>query len=244
MSMFFLFCRSLKPAFLFFALVSSCGLPAVAGGVSITSYGHSALMIRGAGKSVLLNPFKAVGCATGLKEPRLKANIILASSELADEGARIARGTYLVKPGSYRIDGLNLEGFTAPHDRFGGRRFGLATLWQWSQGGLSFAHLGGSAAPLTSEDKVLLGSPDVLVIAVGGGSKVYDGVEAAKIVRELKPKRVIPVQYVRGKSVDNCDQTGITPFLDEMKGTTIRKTGKTIYLRKNLPEKMIIHVMR
>ena len=37
-----------------------------AGGVSITSYGHSALLIRGGGATVLLNPFKAVGCAAGL----------------------------------------------------------------------------------------------------------------------------------------------------------------------------------
>ena len=36
------------------------------GGVSITSYGHSALLIQGGGASVLVNPFKAVACAAGL----------------------------------------------------------------------------------------------------------------------------------------------------------------------------------
>ena len=92
----------------------------------------------------MLNPFKAVGCASGLAEPRIKAKVILASSQLSDEGARIARGKFLVEPGSYRIRGLNLEGFSAPHDRLGGRRFGQTTLWRWQQGGLNFAHLGGS----------------------------------------------------------------------------------------------------
>ena len=125
------------------ALLSTLAIPAArAAGVTITSYGHSALLINGGGRSVLVNPFKAVGCAKGLREPRVNATVTLASSELPDEGARIGGGTYLVKPGSYRVGGLNLEGFSAPHDRVGGRRFGNATIWRWQQGGLSFAHLG------------------------------------------------------------------------------------------------------
>ena len=173
----------------------ACAVPSAMGGeVNVTSYGHSALLVQGGGKSVLLNPFRAVGCASGLKEPRLNVDVILASSELADEGARIAKGIFLVKPGSYRIAGLNLEGFSVAHDRLGGRRFGDSTIWKWKQAGLNFAHLGGAAAPLTAEDKILLGKPDVLVIAVGGGAKVYDGKEAALVVKDLKPNHVIPVQ--------------------------------------------------
>ena len=120
-------------------------------GVTITSYGHSALLIQGGGATVLLNPFKAVGCAAGLAEPRVSANVILASSLLLDEGASVASGRLLSKPGSYRLAGLSIEGISAPHDRFGGRRFGQATLWRWKQGGLVFAHLGGTAAKLSPE---------------------------------------------------------------------------------------------
>ena len=36
------------------------------GGVSISSYGQRALLIQGGGQSVLLNPYRAVGCAAGL----------------------------------------------------------------------------------------------------------------------------------------------------------------------------------
>ncbi len=232
-------------------LVSTVGvfccsvLPACAGGVGITSYGHSSLLIKGGGHSVLINPFKAVGCASGLKEPRVSANVILASSELADEGAKVAQGKFLVQPGSYRIGGLALEGFTAPHDRLGGRRFGNATLWQWTQGGLRFAHLGGSAAPLTGEDKVLLGRPDILIIAVGGGAKVYNGVEAAEVVRALKPKRVIPVQFSREvETPRNCDQTGVQPFLDAMQGIEVKEVGMSIDFPRKLSDETVINVMR
>ncbi|CAI8423451.1 MAG: Uncharacterised protein [Synechococcus sp. MIT S9220] len=227
------------------AMVSGISGSAVqAAGVSITSYGHSALLIRGGGQSVLVNPFRAVGCAAGLAEPRVSAKVTLASSELPDEGARIGGGTYLSKPGSYRVGGMDLEGFSAPHDRMGGRRFGNATIWRWQQGGLNFAHLGGTAAPLSGEDRVLLGRPDVLIIGVGGGAKVYDGEEAAEVVRQLNPRRVIPVQYVNGEAPSGCDQGGVQPFLDAMSGTQVRKVGPSLSLPSDLNDSTVIEVMR
>ena len=213
-------------------------------GVTITSSAHSALLIQGGGAKVLVNPFKAVACASGLAEPRVSANVILASSLLLDEGAPVAKGKFLSQPGSYRLAGLKIEGISAPHDRFGGRRFGQATLWRWNQGGLSFAHLGGTAAKLSPEDRVLMGKPDVLIVGVGGGAKVYDGAEAAAVVRELAPKRVIPVQYVSGKTPANCDQSSVEPFLEAMKGTSVKRVGRVLSLPGKLGEGTQIDVMR
>ncbi len=234
----------IKKVFWLWLFFSSTIVAAKADGVEITSYGHSSLLIRGGGKSVLLNPFKAVGCAEGLVEPQVKADVILASSELADEGARVAKGTFFVQPGSYQFGNMRLEGFTTPHDRIGGRRYGLATLWQWRQGELNFAHLGGSVSPLKPEDKVILGRPDVLIIAVGGGAKVYDGSEAAKIVSELNPKIVIPVQYVRDSKPSNCDQTGVQPFLNAMSDVEVQRVGKTYLVPGKLRDKTVINLMQ
>lgn len=217
---------------------------AAAGGVSITSYGHSALLIQGGGATVLVNPFKAVGCAAGLGEPRVSANVILASSQLLDEGAKVASGNFLVRPGTYRLAGLKIEGISGAHDRVGGRRFGQSTLWRWKQGGLDFAHLGGTAARLSPADRVILGRPDVLIIGVGGGAKVYDGSEAADVVRDLQPRVVIPVQYVAGKTPKACDQTTVDPFLKAMAGTPVKRTGSQLSLPGKLPDGTVIDVMR
>lgn len=215
------------------------------GGVTISSYGQRALLIQGGGQSVLINPFRAVGCAAGLAEPRVNANVILASSELADEGAQgVANGRFLVSPGSYRIGGLELEGFSSPHDRLEGRRFGNATIWRWQQGGLSIAHVGATAGPITGADRVLLGNPDVLIIGVGGGSKIYEGPEAASLVKQLNPKRVIPVQYVNGDAPAGCDQGGVQPFLDAMAGTTVQNVGRSISLPGNLGDSTVVTVMQ
>ena len=219
--------------------------PALASsGVTITSYGHSALLISGGGASVLINPFKAVACAAGLAEPRVSATVVLASSRLLDEGAPVARGKMLVDPGSYKVSGLTIEGIAGPHDRVGGRRFGQSTLWRWKQGGLDIAHLGGTAARLSPSDKVMLGRPDVLIIGVGGGAKVYSGAEAAEVVRELQPRRVIPVQYVSGKTPKDCDQTSVQPFLDAMAGTPVKRTGRSLSLPGKLDGGPVIELMR
>ena len=156
----------------------------------------------------------------------------------------MAKGQFLVNPGSYKVAGLKIDGISGPHDRVGGRRFGQATIWRWRQGGLNFAHMGGTAAPISPADKVLLGRPDVLIIGVGGGAKVYDGREAAKLVRELQPRVVIPVQYVSGTTPKDCDQGSVQPFLDAMAGTPVQRTGSRINLPGSLSGGPVIKVMR
>ena len=225
-------------------LVAAPRAQAEGGGVTITSYGHSALLISGGGTSVLLNPFKAVGCAAGLAEPRVNANLILASSLLRDEGSPSGGGRLLSQPGSYRIGGLQLDGIALAHDRVGGRRFGQSTVWRWKQGGLVLAHLGGTAGRLSPSDRVLLGRPDVLIIGVGGGAKVYDGTEAAEVVRELSPRRVIPVQYTTGKVPAGCDQGSVEPFLKAMAGTPVKRGGTSLNLPGKLSDGLVIEVLR
>ena len=216
-----------------------------ANSMEIKNLGHSSILITGKDKSVLLNPFKAVACASGLEEQDISADIILASSLLPDEGAKTAKGLFLVKPGSYRIDGLIFEGFSSPHDRVGGRRFGMSTLWRWEQNGFTFAHLGGAISPLTMKDRLLIGKPDILFIAVGGGAKVYNGKEAANVVEVLKPDIVIPVQYQRNNKdkISSCDQQGIEPFLEEIKNYKVRKVGKKYTLRKRTSRNQFIYLM-
>ncbi len=227
-----------------FAMVINSISPGLAEALEIKSFGHSSFLIEGGGHSVLLNPFKAVACAKGLREPNVIPDIILASSELADEGFWKKKGVFFVKPGSYRIRGLNLEGFSTAHDHIGGRRFGYGTFWQWTQGGINFAHLGGIAGPLNPQDKLRLGRPDVLFIGVGGGAKVFTAKQAAKIVDELNPKIVIPTQYLRGNRPSNCDQTDIQPFLNLTKNLEIIKSGKRYVLPNKLPERTIINLMK
>jgi hypothetical protein len=103
---------------------------------------------------------------------------------------------------------------------------------------------GGTAGRLSPSDRVLLGRPDVLIIGVGGGAKVYDGTEAAEVVRELSPRRVIPVQYTTGKVPPGCDQGSVEPFLKAMAGTPVKRGGTSLNLPGKLSDGLVIEVLR
>ena len=200
--------------------------------VQVTTYGHSALLFESEEGRLLINPFQAVGCAAGLTEPRLAVDLILASSSLPDEGAPVAHGRFLNTPGSYRLVGdWQVEGFAVPHDHMGGRRFGEGVVWIWQQAGLRMAHMGGVAVPPTAAQRILLSDVDVLVVAVGGGSKVLDGAQAAQVVGAIKPRLVIPVQYATSTAPEGCDLASIDPFLDALPAAvTVERSGPTTML--------------
>ena len=104
--------------------------------------------------------------------------------------------------------------------------------------------MGATAGEISGADRVLLGRPDVLIVGVGGGSKIYDGAEAANLVQQLNPKQVIPVQYISGEPPANCDQEDLEPFLDAMAGTTVRNVGRSVTLPGNLADTTVITVMQ
>ncbi len=233
------------------SLVVGCGWGMVwpapgAAAVKVTTYGHGAVLFESDDRRLLINPFQAVACTADLKEPRLDVDVILASSLLLDEGAPVARGTFLSTPGSYVLnDDWRVEGFAVPHDKVNGRRFGKGVVWIWEQAGLRIVNMGGAAVPPTPEERILLSGADVLVLAVGGGSKVLDGVQAAQVVNSLKPRLVIPVQYTSPIPPEDCDLTTLEPFLDALPGTIpVVRQGPTMELSAPMVEGgTTIHVL-
>lgn len=214
--------------------------------MQVTTYGHSALLFESDEGRLLINPFRSVACAAGLAEPRLAVDLILASSSLPDEGAPVARGLFLNSPGSYRLaDDWQVEGFAVPHDHVGGHRFGEGVVWTWRQAGLRMAHMGGAAVPPTATQRILLSGVDVLVVAVGGGSKVLDGVQAAQVVSAIKPRLVIPVQYATSPPPEGCDLATIDPFLEALPAAvSVERPGPTMVLSDALlGESTAVHVL-
>ncbi|MEO1623467.1 MAG: MBL fold metallo-hydrolase, partial [Cyanobacteria bacterium J06632_3] len=147
-------------------------LIAQGGPLTITALGHTSFLFTGGGQRILVNPFKAIGCTAGYAEPAVGTDLILLSSRLFDEGFlsdRYANNQVIDEPGDYTVNGLSIQGVSMPHDRVNGRRFGTNVAWVWNQAGINVVHLGGAAAPISIEDKILIGRPDVLLVPVGGG---------------------------------------------------------------------------
>jgi L-ascorbate metabolism protein UlaG (beta-lactamase superfamily) len=229
------------------------GLDAIAqatGAVTVQWLGHTCFLITSGGKRLLINPFRSLGCTAKYRPPKVAADLVMISSQLLDEGAiEVVPGDpqLLYEPGDYQVAGLRIRGIAIPHDRIGGKQFGSNTAWQWNQAGISFLHMGGSAAPISLEQKILAGRPDVVFMPIGGGPKAYNADEAKQAILTLNPRLIIPTHY-RTAAADStaCDIGGLNSFLELMKDTPVRKANSdTITLKKgDLPkEGMAIQVM-
>lgn len=211
--------------------------------------GHSCFLFTGGGQRVLVNPFRSLGCTAGYRAPKVSAGLVLISSQLLDEGAvEVIPGNpkLLYEAGVYQLGKQQIQGISTDHDRVGGRRFGKNITWRWQQVGINILHLGGAAAPISLEQKILMGRPDVLFLPVGNGAKAYTPEEAKLAVQTLNPRIVIPTQYRTQAAKDACDLVPIDNFLTVMAGTQVRRVGSdTIAIRpSDLPkEGTVIQVL-
>ena len=236
-------------------LVASAGVELVAtkaqaqsGGLSVRYLGHMCFLFTGSGQRILVNPFRSQGCTAGYRAPKVETDLVMISSQILDEGAvDIVPGNpkLLYEAGAYNVGGLKIQGVATDHDRLGGKRFGRNIAWRWSQGGLNLVHLGGTAAPITLEQKILIGSPDVVFLPVGGGAKAFDPQEAKQALQVLNAKMIVPMYYRTAAAKDQCDIGGLDAFLSAMSGTPVRKGGSSMSLSKaDLPkEGSVIQVM-
>lgn len=213
------------------------------GSLSVKWLGHTSFLFTGNGQRILVNPFRTIGCTAGYRSPKVDADLVLLSSLLLDEGAvdgLPGNPKILYEPGVYQLSGFQVQGIAMDHDRFGGRRFGKNVAWRWQQGGINILHLGGAAAPIGIEQKILMGSPDLLLLPVGGGPKAYMPSEAKQAVQALNPKMVIPTHY-RTPAADEaaCDIVPVDEFLSLVDGMPVeRANGDTVALKSaDLPQK-------
>ncbi len=210
--------------------------------LSIQWLGHTCFLFTGGGARILVNPFRTVGCTARYRLPKVKADLVLISSQLLDEGATEGlpdNPRLIYEPGVYQFKSIKLQGFTTDHDRLGGKRFGSNVAWRWTQGGINILDLGGSAAPITVEQKILMQRPDVLLLPVGGGPKAYTPQEAKQAIQTLNPKLIIPTQYrTQAADLPTCDIVPLDEFLVLMNGVPLRRSqsDKINITSADLPE--------
>ena len=230
-------------------LVDPVPVNAQSSGVSIQWLGHTCFLLTNGNVKILINPFSNLGCTAKYRPPNVPSDLVLISSQLLDEGAidKIPGNPKLVyQPGVYEFRGVKFQGITTDHDRNSGKRFGKNIAWKLNQGGINLLHLGGSAAPITLEQKILMGRPDVLFIPVGGSAKAYNPEEAKDSIAVLNPKLVIPTHYrTQAADAKECDITPVDDFLTLMQGINVRRSNNDSVAinSKILPENTEIQVL-
>lgn len=237
--------------------------PTASGGITLTWLGHTCFLFEGGGQRVLVNPFQPMGCTAGYTAPQVSADYVLISSRQLDEGSVESipgNPRLLSEPGAYRLGSNNqIQGIRTDHDRLGGKRFGRNVAWRWNQNGVEILHLGGLASEISISQKILMGSPDILLIPVGGqqpppGTSPYDSrwpevytpQEAKAAIELLAPKLVIPTHYRTPAANPNaCDLVAIQDFVALMANVPIRySTTNTLQMSTgNLPSSLTLQVL-
>jgi L-ascorbate metabolism protein UlaG (beta-lactamase superfamily) len=186
-------------------------------------YGQSAFLITGQ-SSVFVDPF---GVMEGLAERGMRfdhpaiegveAAVLLVTHEHRDHNAVDAVGgspqVLRSTAGTFESPAGEVIGIASEHDEAAGTKRGPNTIFCFTLDGLRLCHFGdfGQAA-LRPEQRDAIGEVDVLFLPVGGGPTV-GGEAAATIVRELRPRLVVPMHY-RNEAISFLDPPDA--FLDAL----------------------------
>ena len=203
--------------------------------MEIIHLGHSSFKIRAKGVVLVTDPYSSLD--TGLKFPKVEADIITVSHDHQDHNAvsQVGGMPVIIRgPGEYEIKGIRIFGLSSFHDQEKGAKRGRNTIYQIKMDNLSLLHLGDLGEKPTQEQIELLGSVDVLMIPVGGIFTISAS-EAAKIAADLEPRIVIPMHYkVPGLKFELEE---VEKFLKEM-GKEVKPIDKLIVGKDKLPEGM------
>ncbi|MBI3442262.1 MAG: MBL fold metallo-hydrolase [Candidatus Sungbacteria bacterium] len=198
----------------------------------ITRYGHSCFKIQSGDLVLVTDPFAK---DIGLTPPRMRAGIVTISHGHFDHNNTETLGgePFIVdSPGEYETSGVYIHGIETFHDSAHGAERGLNTMYTINIEDLTIAHLGDfgedALRPETADE---IGDVDILMIPVGGTYTV-DAKQAAKIVKQLEPRFVIPMHYaVKGLSF-KID--GVDLFLKEMGAGTVTPVEKFTIKKKDI----------
>ena len=185
--------------------------------MEITWYGHSCFRLTEKNFiTVVTDPFdnKVVGYDV-LKQ---KAEIVTISHDApGHNNSGAVKGTthVLTGPGEFEIGGVFI---TAVQTDSAGRSAKAKdttrnTIYVFDYDGITVAHLGDLQKIPTQNEIELLGTVNVALVPVGGGSSL-NAAKAAEVVSMLEPNLVVPMHYSTPDSKIKLDE--INKFIKEM----------------------------
>ncbi|OGD49579.1 hypothetical protein A2608_00140 [Candidatus Azambacteria bacterium RIFOXYD1_FULL_44_10] len=149
--------------------------------MTISWYGEACFLLEAGGVRILTDPPSS---DTGLAAPRLKADILILSKP-ADVPGASSEAFVIADPGEYEIKDVSVRGVSVPIKNK------PHTVYLIEMDGIKIAHLGYLAEELSGEQLEALKDPDIIILPVGGGD-VLDTEAAAKVIKEVEPRLVVP----------------------------------------------------
>jgi len=188
----------------------------------ITWHGEGALKIQEDEVTVAVNPHDG----SNGKMPSFTAQLALIGHAGAN-AATLRENPYVIKgPGEYEVKGVFVYGIPAGPD---------LTLFMIEISGVKIGYLGGfNAEQLTQAQMEQLEGVDVLCVPVGG-KDVLNAKQAIRVINQIEPRLVIPIEYADAAS--KSDRDGVDLFLKEY-GVVAKhdEVEKLKVTKKDLPQ--------
>ena len=201
--------------------------------MQIQWFGQSAFKLQGKEVTVAIDPHDK----TGLKMPKFQADLLLITDPKDKEiNEKAIRGnTFLINgAGEYEVKGVFVYGLRAFYDNKKGEENGVFTAYVVEFEGIKIAHLGKIGQDTLNERQLeYLEGVDILIVPVGGINGI-NGTGAVKLISQIQPRIVIPMQYkipglkAKAEPVDK--------FLKEYGAATPEKMDKLKVQKKDLPQ--------
>jgi L-ascorbate metabolism protein UlaG (beta-lactamase superfamily) len=133
---------------------------------------------------IVIDPFSE---EIGLRPPKLEADILLITDQANTNPKAVFGDPFLVEnPGEYEIKEVFIQGISAGEKN---------TIYTIEAEGIHLCHLGNlNQKELTAEQLEKIGDTDILMIPIGGVYTISVK-EATKIMSQIEPKIIIPMNY-------------------------------------------------
>ncbi len=210
--------------------------------MEITWYGHSCFRLTERNyATVVTDPFD--NKTTGYDTLKLKADIVTISHDAPghNNSDAVKGATHVITgAGEFEIGGVFI---TAVQTEGSGKKSKDKTgntLYVFDYDGITVAHLGDLQQVPTQGEVEALGTVNVALIPVGGGSSL-NAAKAAEVVSLLEPNLVIPMHY--STPATKLDLDPLNKFLKEMGLGKIEAQAGLKVSRSSLPEETHVIVL-
>lgn len=144
-------------------------------------------------------------------------------------------------PGEYEIGPFSIRGIGAKRHTDGDTTEQKSTIYHIDIAEVRLGVIGNVDHQLSEDQLELVGVVDILILPVGGGGYTLDATDAARIVREIEPRVVIPVHYAEAGVNYPVPQESVEVFVKEL-GAAVEVMPKLkVKSTANIPQVLTVY---
>lgn len=208
--------------------------------MEITWLGYSCFRLKGKQTAIITDPLHPDNtCYLN----RVSADIVTLSVGTGEEPGieKIGGQPYIIHgPGEYEVRSVLIIGIASYQDEARGSIRGKNTIYAMDMEDVSICHLGKLGHLLNDEAIEAIGNVDILLVPVGGNITI-DAAQAARLVRTIEPKIVIPMHF-KTASMDS-EFEPVEKFLTEIGSQGLVSQPKLNISKNSLPQSMQVIVL-